>query len=482
MQRLYGLLFLLFSAGVSRAQNCGCVQDLDFTVRYLEKNMPGFADNVTPANRKTYENFKRTIRQAAATNPPQNICLKYLTTYVEYFRDSHTTIGANSKGVDEQKPEEIARFLASPEYKATEIVRLDTTRRATAATDPLEGYYQTPDGTYRVYLAKSKTKFRDYAAVIVASRTPLWRPGQVKFELRRTTSASTFEAYQYQRNHSLYYVPNVRYLQGQLRGLNWLKTSETNPFPPPAGNRLEFKIIATDTVAYLRIPSFSGEQFTRLDSLYRAITPQIQRTKYLIIDVRDNGGGSDRNVAPLLPFFYAQPIQETQIEEYYVTADNLRRYEEYLRQMQADSVRYGSTAIWSFKEKVAWMRRAPLNSFITNPHSENKTYTMEPATLPAKVAILYNRGCASSCETLLIWAKQPSKAVLVGENSGGYVAYGNVLPVQTPCYNFTLNVTTMRLKNQLAYEAIGIEPAVHLRDDQDWLQQTIQILLRNEQK
>ncbi|MCB2377532.1 hypothetical protein LGH70_08060 [Hymenobacter sp. BT635] len=468
------LLALLAWASSSVAQSCACAREFDFTVRYLETNLPGFARNVPPAKRPAYAAFKQSIRRLTTTNPPKITCLKYLMTYVEYFRDSHTTISTGAEAVDEGNPAAVARFRASPEFTSAETLALPDTARP-RAPGALEGYYQSADGTYRVYLTRSKTAFRNYAAVLVAARTKLWRPGQVKFELRRTTD-STFQAYLYQRNHSLAFVPAVRYRRGHLLGLGWHKVSGSAPLPEPPCRRVDFRLLADSQVAYLRIPSFAGEQFTRLDSLYRAVTPRIQRTQYLVIDVRDNGGGADRNVAPLLAYLYAQPIREIQTEEYYVTADNLRRYEEYLRQMLADSAGYGATAIWSFREKLAWLKKQPLNTFVLNPHSADKTYTLTPSPLPAKVAVLYNRGCASACETLLFWAQQPSKALLVGENSGGYVGYGNVLPVKTPCYGFTLEVTTMQFANQVAYEEIGVAPQYRLRDDQDWLEQTIRIL------
>ncbi|MCB2409124.1 S41 family peptidase [Hymenobacter lucidus] len=468
------MLFFI-TTGADQQPGCGCAQDFSFTVQYLERNLPGFAHTVPPTRRRQYAAFKQQLGRAVAAQPSRLACLKYLTTYVEYFRDSHTSISTAGPTVPEDDRAAVARFLASPDFTVSGTLRVDSSRRNAAASDPLEGYYQAADGTYRVYLTRSKTSRRDYAGVIVAARTRLWRPGQIKFELRRNPDA-TYQAYQYQRNHSVYYVPVVRFAQGRLLGLGWHKQTPNQPAPPPAGPTADFRMLAGTEVAYLRLPSFAGEQWAQLDSLYRAVAPRILRSKYLIIDVRDNPGGADRNVTPLLPFFYARPIKETQAEEYYVTADNLRRYEEYLRRLQADSARYGSDAVWSFRQKLTWLKQVPLNSFVLNPQSTQKTYTLTASLLPLKVAVLYNRGCASACETLLFWARQPSKAVLVGENSAGFVGYGNSLPVTTPCQGFVLNVSTLRFKNQLAYEETGVAPHIRLRDNEDWLAQTLRIL------
>jgi C-terminal processing protease CtpA/Prc len=87
-----------------------------------------------------------------------------------------------------------------------------------------------------------------------------------------------------------------------------------------------------------------------------------------------------------------------------------------------------------------------------------------------------NRWCASSCESLLFLAKESDKTIIVGENSGGYVGYGEVGEIETPCYNFDLTCTMTRYKKQRAYEVIGIEPDIMLDKQKDWIEQTIKFL------
>ena len=96
---------------------------------------------------------------------------------------------------------------------------------------------------------------------------------------------------------------------------------------------------------------------------------------------------------------------------------------------------------------------------------------------PKKVAILYNRSCASSCEPLLFFAKESDKAILVGENSGGYVGYGNIFSIRTPQYKFNMQASTTRYKNARKYEVVGITPDYKLDYKSDWIKQTEKILL-----
>ena len=68
-------------------------------------------------------------------------------------------------------------------------------------------------------------------------------------------------------------------------------------------NKIEYKTL-NDSTSYLRISSFSSELNAKIDSLYKKIDSEILKKPYLIIDVRNNGGGSDGNVYPLLKYIY----------------------------------------------------------------------------------------------------------------------------------------------------------------------------------
>ena len=54
-----------------------------------------------------------------------------------------------------------------------------------------------------------------------------------------------------------------------------------------------------------------------------------------------------------------------------------------------------------------------------------------------------------------------------GDNTGGYLDYGNVVPVRTPCPAFDLNMPIARANHlrERAYDNIGIPPEVHVPDD-----------------
>ena len=361
------------------------------------------------------------------------------------------------------------QFQASAAYQHTELVRLTPARAQPLGA--IEGRYQTTDSTYQIQIQPARTRFRDFVGVIVHSRTPLWTVGQVKLELQQLPNGAGYRLIQYNRNHSVSYLGDIRQEQGYLRGTSWQKMGV--PAAPRQGAvPLAYRPLTTAT-AYLRIPSFNGGLHAQLDSVYRLVAAAPPQN--LLIDVRGNGGGSDGNVAGLVPFLYTAPFQDDQREEYYVTPDNVQRFADYYRGMQRDSAGYGAEALQHFRTTLRWLQQAPSGQFLANPTATLRNFT-GVATRPERVVILVDRGCASSCETLLFWAKHSTKTTLAGENSGGYVGYGNVFSVPTPCLGFVLTSTTLRLPNQVPYEAVGVAPDVSFKREEDWLLQAQRLL------
>jgi C-terminal processing protease CtpA/Prc len=93
------------------------------------------------------------------------------------------------------------------------------------------------------------------------------------------------------------------------------------------------------------------------------------------------------------------------------------------------------------------------------------TFRLEgPLPMPRRVAVLTDRGCASSCEAFVLAARQSDKVTLYGDNTGGLTDYGNVITDATPHPALRLYVPTAR-SNRLpeeSYDVVGIPPHVRL--------------------
>lgn len=468
---IYIVLVFFPILGCSQS-NCNCEAELGFVINYYEKNLASFADNVNSNNQAEYEAFKQTLQEEAKIQETQSDCFRILSYYVEFFKDNHASISMHSVNIDEENEEEVEAFLNADLYQNREMYELTEADLQQYPLEDIRGVYTFGD-VYKIAIIPNKTAFRDYIGVILESGSKLWKRGQVKVEIKKI-SDNHYQAFSYLRNHSLRFSGRYQLKNGIL-GDTWVKTTQTDSYNYSGtdDNELGFRML-NDSIAYLRIPTFSGDKTAQIDSLYEVADATIREIPYLIIDIRNNGGGSDGNVSPLLPYIYTNPIETDQVD-LLVTEDNLNLWRRWLAEQEADTINYGEEELGWIREEIAKMEQAEMNSFIVRSEGD-KIKIKDIADSPKAIAIIQNQYCASSAETLIFWAKQSTKTILVGENSGGYVGYGENGGVNTPCFDFWLSCTMTRYKEQRKYEAEGIAPDYALAYNRDWIEQTIALL------
>ena len=469
------LIMTICLSQISLAQStCTCAKELDFVMGYYERNLASFSDNVNNNNRAAYEAFKQDLRKEANTVEHTADCFRVLTYYVEFFKDNHASISMSQAEVDENNEAAVRTFLGSELFRSREVYELQADDLKQYPLDDIRGIYHIGE-VYKIAVIPNKTPFRDYIGVILESSSKIWKRGQVKLEIRQV-GENHYQAFSYLRNHSLRFSGRYQLKNGIL-GDSWVKTSKEDArnYATNEDRGFYFQRI-NDSTAYLRVSSFSGYYTAKIDSLYQAVDEEIRQTPHLIIDVRDNGGGSDMNVSPLLPYLYTNPIKGDQVK-LLVTEDNLNLWKKWQKEWEADSINFSAEQVEWMRSEVARMEKAKPNTWITRSKG-GKHKQKDVSKYPVSVAIIQNKYCASSCETLLFWAKQSSRTILVGENSGGYVGYGENGGLNTPCYNFRLSCTMTRYEEQRKYEADGVTPDYLLEYDRDWIDQTMELLER----
>lgn len=472
------LISLLFFNTYSQTDECACTKDLKYTIAHIERNLPAFQVDVTPSNRKQYKKYKAKLLKRSRKANSLNDCYRIINDYVEYFADNHTRLVPPYTNIDESDPKAVTKFISSDIYKSREKIKITDSHRRQYPLEDIRGVYQTKDGAYEIAVIESRSPIRDYVGIILKSNTKLWSAGQVKVEIRETDNG--YEAYEYLRNHALRYAFRFPLNNGVL-GNTWYKTSKQEFVDQSRAviNNFEFHNIQ-DSIAYLSFPSFSNQFNAKIDSLYEASEPAIGDAKYLIIDLRDNGGGNDGNAFPFLKWMYTKPVLTDQVD-LLVTKENISKWKGWYEESLQDTVNYSPEDVAWYKEIVDKMFKATLNEFIVK--SEPVPIVLEkPENGPKKVAILFNRNCASSCETPLFWGMQSEKTILVGENSGGYTGYGEIDQITTPNFGYQLHYSMSKYTNQLKFEKTGIKPDYKLNYEEDWLAQTISILSKRSSK
>jgi len=468
------LLLLLAVTGTSSfSQDCGCLEEFRFIKNHIEKNHGGFSKKIKSPEEPAYKKFTGDLEKDIINLEEDRYCIVYLKKYILYLQDHHSNITLpGGQPIDEKNSAALDAFLQSPAFRQTEQIPADSLSLVSylqKSGDPLEGIYRTADGAYTVALIKNKNRYRDYAGIILASATRLWIPGQVKFELKKNND-STLHYFIYLRNHALSYE-EIPFDQIDLQLPGWVKQRGAMAAKSPqTGNELiRFSILDSQTTM-LSIRSFSSSRYRLLDSAYKEIIPRIKKYPRLVIDVRNNGGGADFAYTPLMPLLYTDTIYKD-VVDIYNTPGNLAAY----RRFDSVSVQNGNKPV--FSRSISLMEKAKPYTFVPMGSNDRSTSVFPVNSgYPEKIAILYDRGCASSCESLLFDAMYSKKTIFVGENSGGYTGYGNVMNIKTPCGK-TLSWTTTVYRDQWKYEFVGIPPRFPVPPaETDWVDYTRRLL------
>ena len=124
-----------------------------------------------------------------------------------------------------------------------------------------------------------------------------------------------------------------------------------------------------DEINYMYLPTFDGNWYTKISEFYAEHDAKIQSKPFLIIDVRNNGGGSDASAFALLEYIYTKPFQDDQVA-IYATEENIRKCSEWHEEMRQDTANYSPDFLEQFEEEIARMKSVPNKTFVPRSTGE----------------------------------------------------------------------------------------------------------------
>ncbi|WP_175404057.1 S41 family peptidase [Mucilaginibacter sp. PPCGB 2223] len=333
-----------------------------------------------------------------------------------------------------------------------------------------EGVYYSSDSTYKIAIIKNKTSFRDYAGVILTSKSSFWKPGQVKMELKQTTK-SAFKAYYYSKDHSIQ-VLNYSFDGKSLNNGDWTKegiiaaSANTQTFVP-----VQFKSLS-DRTSYIRIGTFDEGNSKAIDSVFKANESSLKSKPNLILDLRGNGGGADFAFYPILPYLYTNPIYNIGTDVL-ATDDNIKSWLPIL-----SNNNFPQSTKDAIKNNITKMQEHIGRYVSLSDDDTTKFEKIEP--YPQKIVILIDNHCASTTEQLLLTALQSKKVTLMGQRTAGVLDHASVRSAPFPCSHFTLYYATTRSRRIDQGKGIddtgGIKPNIVLPFDQNWITEATKYL------
>ena len=276
-------------------------------------------------------------------------------------------------------------------------------------------------------------------AVTIKSQDSAWLPGMVKVEF-----------YNYDNKHNIYRgMYYQKTFSGVLNGFTlkndqithwfgkpWFRENKTNqPQDAIAGiqETVVFKSLNKDFV-YLRLGKFNQNDVDKLDSLIKANRAIISNTKNLILDVRGNPGGNSSSSQEMIRLIYTNPIIYP-AWKYRSSVELINAKSALLTKLLKD----GSSKRVEFEQKRLKNLRANPGQLVTGGDSIVRTAD-SVNRYPERVALLVDKGSASSAEFFSFESKQCKKVTLFGENTAGVMDYGEVQNFNLSCGNYVVSI------------------------------------------
>ncbi|PHV16233.1 hypothetical protein CSQ90_14325 [Janthinobacterium sp. BJB303] len=233
--------------------------------------------------------------------------------------------------------------------------------------------------------------------------------------------------------------------------------------------------LLSSQTALLTLPSFFPEYAKVIADLLASKRDELASRANWIIDVRRNNGGSDSSYAPLSPWI-ASGESVNVGGEWLSTQANIGNQENICALYAPGD----ATCTIYMAQAVIRMRSVQPGQFVAQSAGGPVSYASFPgqAVQPARVAVLVDRDCGSSCEEFLLEARQSFRVKLIGRSSGGALDYSNLRLQALPSGLRQLAYATSRSARlpQLQVDLGGIMPDIYLPPPKDEAERAQEVL------
>ncbi len=471
-------IFLCWNFKAKAQQTCDCKKEFEWLKTTFEQNDAGFKYIIDKKGKEMYEqhnaNFFKKLQ-----NLPSDLqsCANVLLEWLYFFRTGHISFGINPNvAQNNQKTNEKLNFDTWEKIKFTQKefeTHIKTLKKAT-----FEGVWQL-----NAYQLGIKKVGEEYLGFIIKSGNPNWTPEQVKFRFSFLDNQA--KGFFYMGDHSPIAIKKVK-----LVGNNYLKLGDfilkrlNSSFSDKEKLKMDMELVTSDipvmkilseNTLVLRVPSFNENNRKAIDSLLSVYHSQITSKKNLIIDIRNNGGGSDLSFEKIIPYLYTNPIRTINVEMLSTPLNN-SRYDK----MIANNV-YTDAEKKSFKKRKKILDEN-LGKFVS--FSDDKVSILTEKKIlpfPQNVAILINEGNGSTSEQFLLACKQSKKVKLFGKTTAGVLDISNMhfVPSESNLFELGYCLSKSFRIPAMAIDDKGIMPDYYIDDsiqDYEWLEHTENIL------
>lgn len=444
--------FIIFLSSIffltnSHAQDkCGCEQALNQLIHKVETEYPGFKDKTK--DKLIYDNFKNNLL-VKARGINSSDCIELLRSYKDFFKDGHMSIYPVKNDQENIKTDDKIA-LSVTEFQ----------KRISETKDPLEGIWKS--GAYKVGIVKMHDEYQGF---IIEADTTYWKPGEIKFRLFENGKVKY-----YLRDHSLS-EETYELEDGWILFFQYSKYFKETPKPKLSEREIQSKMNEiegcyfrqiTEKTALLGLSSFEHNYVERIKKLLTDNKQTIETSENLIIDVRNNLGGTYEAYEDLFPYILTNPVRGLGME--FLATQTL-----------IDDIQTWYDDDEGKKKAQGWISQFKRNmgKFVNTDTTDVYVSEIKPAARsPKQVVILVNRRTASSGEAFVFDAKQSKKVKIFGTPTYGALDYGSASFFDFGCNNYKLMMPTWRSMRLPDYpiDNIGIQPDIYLDHSvKDWI-------------
>ncbi len=472
------LVIVLTLPTFMNAQNCNCEQNFQWVKKTFEENDAGFAYAIENKGIKSYEQHNKIFEQRIKNIKDITACTKALNEWLRFFRSGHIGIQQinNSNEKNSQDEKDIINKFKNWQKLEVNLNEFKTYLDGKTEND-FEGIWVSEP--YEIGIKKVDDK---YLGFIIKADGVYWTNGQIKLEIDK--DSATF----YMRDHSV-----QNFDKAELIGENFIEIGFLTLKRKYPNIRNEDKDIASyirametnepyfekinKTTTLLRIPSFAWQEKHKIDSVILANKKTILNTPNLIIDIRNNGGGSDGSFKELLPILYTNPIRTVGVELLSTPLNNKR----YLDILNGKYGEISEEQKKNLQERYDTLSRHIGEFVMLNKSPVSVTTYNTIYKYPQNIGIIINEFNGSTTEQFLLAAKQSKKVKLFGTTTAGVLDISNMYFVPSPCNQFQLGYCLSKSKRipDMAIDDKGIQPDFYIAKDipkHKWLNYVIKIL------
>lgn len=473
------LLFFALLSFTGYGQDCNCSQNFEWVKSTFEENDAGFTFVLESKGEEAYAEHNKTFREKVNQITDYDECTGTIYDWLTFFRSGHISLrnlnGGSAQGAAESEEDIIKRFQ---DWQRLDV-NLDEFRAylETKTTHDFEGIWVSEPYTIGI-----KKVDEEYHGFIIEADGIYWTPGQIKLKI-----AEDLSAIYYMRDHSGQNFASAKMLGKNYLEMGFISLRRTAPVirTEPVIERYYRAISADDPyferineeTVLMRIPRFWGSEKHKIDSVINANKAAILATPNFIIDLRNNGGGSDGSFEELIPILYTNPIRTVGVKLLSTPLNNQRMldfindddygFDEEDKQWAQESYDKLSEQLGEFV--MLNENRVSIDSFDT-VHE-----------FPRNIGIIINENNGSTTEQFLLAAKQSKKVKLFGTTTAGVLDISNMYFVASPCNEFELGYClskSMRIP-EMTIDEKGIAPDYYIDRDipkYHWIDFVTQIL------